>query len=342
MDMTPRSWIGALVCALAWANAQAARGQPAEPTGTLTIRAIQGTEGGGGVASGKAQVHLFFRRQLVRTIEVTLDESGSAVVPDLPIAMGIDPVVQIEHAGVTYQETGPRMDPTAPTASMEVVVFDVTDEAPPWSVEMRRIDAAPERDGVRVGELLRVVNPDDATWLGGAVASTGKRTTVRVSLPVGASDVRLDHGFHGWCCTTYEGGELAVQMPLMPGETSYHYSYVVPIVDGRASIAFSAPVPTSTAEVFVAERGGAIAAHGLADLGAQDTPSGGVRMFEGTDLERSAEVGIVLTGLSMAEQAAERTDTSMGSAMAWIGIGAGALVIVVASVVLLRGPKPEG
>lgn len=353
--MARSGWIGVLVAQAAVAVAiamppAAPANAPAnptdEPTGTLAIRAVQGTQGGLSMAGETVHVHLFHNKQLFHTIDTQLDDTGLAMVGDLPVGVGFQPVVQIEHAGVTYQETGSPMDPATPNASVEIVVYDVTETKPAWRVGMRQVMAAEAQDAVRVSESLTVENPADATWLGDTMATTGKKTTVHVVLPPGARDVHLDHGFHGWCCTTFEGGELAVQMPLMPGRTNYQYSYFVPVEGGRANIAFASPAPTERVTVFVPADGSAGATpEGLDDLGIQGSSAGPVRMYQAQGLTGGQQVGIVLAGFATpASTPALPTPagSSQGSLWVWIGIGGGLVIIILAAFVLVRRPSPAG
>lgn len=348
--MIARRWMTVAALASAVAVAFAQPGAPpieaadGEPTGTLAIRVVQGTEGGVDPAGSTVHVHLFHRRQLFRTIDTQLDESGLAMVGDLPVSVGIQPVVQIEHAGVTYQETGPSMDPSTPNASVEVEVYDVSEAEPAWRVTMRQVMADPTQDAVHVSEVLSIENPADSTWLGGELASTGKKTTVRVALPTGARDVHLDAGFHGWCCTTFEGGELAVQMPLMPGRTSYRYSYFVPVQGGQASVAFSTPAPTERVALFVPADGSAATPEGLSDLGVQGSEAGPVRMYQAQGLAGGQQVGIVLAGFATPAPAAAPATAAPGPTPLWVWVAAGAGVLVVAgaAVVLVKRPGTPG
>jgi hypothetical protein len=344
-----RTLLSAAILTAGLASSGPARAQPEAPasqdytdlfgtgvTGTLTVKAVQGTRDGRPVGVNTIEVHLFHREQLVHKFEASLDETGSAVLENLPVGIGLTPVVRVSYAGVVYQEIGPLMDKDHRDATFSVTVYETTDVRPDWNVSMRHIMATPSPDGVSVEEMVVVENPGDRTWLGGAPGADGKRVAVSLTLPPGARNVKLDRGFHGWCCTAFADRTLGVQMPLMPGKASFRFSYDVPAESSRADLGVVSPVVTHRMVAFVADTGVKAEPVGLTSMGASAMGGLSVLSFQGQEVSAGQAAGVVLTGLPSAVNPVEGS-SSIAKVVA--GVGIGIAVLIGGAVVLLRSKR---
>ncbi|USN99292.1 MAG: hypothetical protein H6810_01035 [Phycisphaeraceae bacterium] len=266
-------------------------------SGNLAIRAIPGTRDAAIPAGAKVLVTLFHQGRPVRQLDATLDDTGLAVLSDVPVVAALTPVVQVEYSGVTYQDTGPEMTPEHPDSSVQVTVFETTNAKPAWRVVSRQVLVTPSPGRVSVSETVYVDNPSDKTWLGDKPASNGKTTTVDLSLPERAENVTLGGGFHGWCCTTFEGGTLAVQMPLMPGKYVYQFTYDVATPTGEGTISLGADAVTDEVAMFIPESGVTASPDGLSPGSVQMTESGPLRLYVGRGVGPGQRVSVALTGL---------------------------------------------
>lgn len=289
------------------------------PTGSLAVRAVQGTDGGPPVADVDVEVVLYHNDHPIRTLNPHLDENGVVVLDDLPVVLGVRPVVRIQHAGVSYLEVGPMMDADHREAVVTVTVYETTDHAPQWRVAMRHIMAEPTPQGTHVSETVVVSHPGDRTWLGAGTAE--KRNTVAFGLPRGATDIELLGGFHGWCCTELTGGDLVVQMPLMPGRSSFQFAYVIPPNRKLTELRVSAPAPTDQAVFFLPDTGARIEPLGLERMDDQHMGEIRVAMFQARQLEPGAEMGLRLTGIKAASLAPGGT-AAMARTSAIVGVAA--------------------
>lgn len=277
-----------------------ARSMEQGPKGVLAVRVVQGTGGGPAVGGEEVEVILFHRDSPIKQIKSSVGDQGVLMLTDLPVGIGIRPLVRVKHAGVVYQDAGPEMDAANPKASMDVTVYEVTDDTPQWKVLMRHVATATSPAGIDVAETLVVENPADMTWMGGPADEQGRRATVTLNLPRGAANIQLIQGFHGWCCTAYESGELRVQMPLMPGKATYRFAYEVPITEGAVDLRSAAPVVVDHAAYFVPE---AVSLGELALLREAGTDTMGdqrVRLLQAQGVPGGQAVGLVLTGLATA------------------------------------------
>ena len=313
--------------------------------GSLAVQAIQGTPGGPAIGAAKVEVQLVHRGMLVDTLEAMLDEHGVVMIEDLPVGMGVQPIVQVHYAGVTYQQAGAMMDTAHREQKVRVLCYEVTDEAPDWKVTMRHVMLSRAPEGLRVTELLRLENPADRTWLG-TPAADGSRTTTVLTLPQGAQDVSLGRGFHDWCCSTLADGRLINHLPLMPETTELNFSYIIQPEEGSVAIDVVAPASVDSMMVIVPEDMTMEAVQGLEAGGTQTMGSTTVRYYVAGGLAAGEVASLSVSGLAAAEAATtvaeSTTDTAESSNLAKIiaAIGGAVLLLLAIIIIFFRSPKP--
>jgi hypothetical protein len=313
----------------------------AGPQGTLAVRAVQGTKGAPAVGVAEIELVLYHRDQPVWQMKSALDEHGVVVIDKIPIVMNVRPVVRIKYAGVLYQDVGPPMDAQHPTASVDVTVYETTDDSPAWHVSMRHVVATRADAAYNVAETVVVENPADKTWLGAPPDAQARRATVVLTLPENAADVHLEAGFHGWCCTAVASRDLLIQMPLMPGKATYRFSYRVPVAAGNVSLCVGAPAPIDHAMFMVPDDASA-AEPVLTTAGAsQAVGPARVRVFNATAVPAGENAGIRLSGLVTTTQLVAATE-STSHVKTIAAIAAGALLVVGVGVIILKSKKRAG
>ena len=263
------------------------------PKGMLAIKAIQGTAGGPAVTGDEVEIVLFHRDAPIKQLTGRLDDQGVLMLGDIPVAIGITPLVRIRHAGVQYQDAAPTMTPEKPNAQAQITVYEVTDEVPAWHGTMRHMVVEKRDGGMVVSETVVVENSGDKTWLGAPPDAQQRRATVSFELPQGASDVELVQGFHGWCCSTFATPTLTVQMPLMPGKMTYKFAYRVPIVGGAGDLRVRMPVSVGRLAMFVPREGTVIEPLGTVESTANSNGSA-MRMFQADALTPATLAGLRL------------------------------------------------
>lgn len=305
------------------------------PRGSLAIRAVQGTKGAPEVGASEVTVEFYHRDQVIQSLPAKLDEQGIVVIGDIPLAMAVRPIVRIKYADVLYQEAGPVMDAAHKEASVNVTVYQTTDEAPDWRVVMRHIMTQPTPDGLAVSEMVVVENPGDRTWLGGPADAQGRRPVVGLTLPADAREVHLDAGFHGWCCTQFAGRDLTVQMPLMPGRAKYRFSYFVPAKSGVTDLRFGAKARCDHAMILAPDDSSEVAVSGV-QAAASDASQGmpGVRAYQANNVEKDAPFGVTITRAAFVPSTVSRG--ASGSWAMFVGAGVAGCITLVCVVLLVR------
>jgi hypothetical protein len=309
------------------------------PKGKLTVRAVLVSGGSTTPVPGAhAEVHLFHDNRPFRQLKVLLDEHGAAVLEDLPIVMGVVPLVRVEYKGLTYQEAGPQMDASNRESSIDVKVYDTTEQMPAWRIPMRHVIATPSPSGVAVTELVVIDNPSDKTWLGKEPDEKGNRPTVELTLPENTKEVTLESGFHGWCCTSFEGRTLHIKMPMMPGQASFRFSYKVAATQGSSLLSMVSPAPVDHMMFMLPDDATKISpAPDAADLKSSTSSEGGVRarIYQCDALTPGQPAGLLVSGLPVIlNQSVAHTPVN-----AWIFIGVGSVLAAGAALLLWRSKK---
>ncbi len=294
------------------------------PKGMLAIKAVQGTKGGPAVTGDEVEITLFHRDAPVKQLTGKLDDQGVLMLGDIPVSIGVTPLVRIRHAGVQYQDAAPLMTPDKPNAQAQITVYEVTDQTPAWRGTMRHMVVERREGGLVVSETIVVENSGDKTWLGAPEDSQKRRATVSFGLPAGASDVELVQGFHGWCCSSLVGSTLTVQMPLMPGKMTYKFAYRVPVVGGSGDLRVQMPVALDRLAMFVPRDGSVV--EPVAMLESQTGAGAGstLRMFQGDALAAATLAGLHLRVPAAPAMVESPRGESRGSssALIWGGVAA--------------------
>ncbi len=305
--------------------------------GSLAIQAVQGTPDAEPIGPATVTVQLYHRGILYDTIDTQLDEHGVVVIDDLPVRMSVQPVVQVRYADMTYQKIGTVMDAAHPHQTVQVTCYEPTERPPDWKITMRHVMVDRTSDGLQVKEVIVIENPADRTWLG-VPSVNEKRVTTSFVLPGGAKDVRLGKGFHDWCCTTFADGTLVNHLPLMPKTTELNFSYVVPIVNGSAEIAITAPAVVEDLMLIVPADMTAASTEGLELRGTEQIGEQSVRYYRAANQQNGASAIISLTGLG--GPTAVTTGASAGPAKIVAAIGGGVLVLITVVILFAKSSRP--
>ncbi len=264
------------------------------PKGMLAIRAIQGTKDGLPVAGDEVEITLFHREIAVKQITGVLDGDGVLLVGDIPVSIGIVPLVRIRHAGVQYQDAAPEMSAENASAKVDITVYEVTDAAPTWNVVMRHMMVEKRDAGYVVSDMVVVDNLGDKTWMGEPPDMLKRRATIPLPLPSGASDIELVQGFHGWCCSALKDSTLQVQMPFMPGKMTYKFAYRVTPHDGVTDLRVTMPAECGRVAFFAPDDGTVIEPTLVKAAGADTSGAQRLTMFQAEKVPAGQIVGVVL------------------------------------------------
>lgn len=304
---------------------------PTEAIGQLTVRVVNRTSGAAIQPDSPVVVHLHGHgQQPCSEYQAKLDAAGVAVIEKISLSDApLHPDISVQHGQITYQVQGPAMSRTKPQASIELPVYEATDQPLEWRIQMRHLLLEQVADGVRVMEMVVAENPGDRTWIGVPHDGHNHRATVSFWIPNGAKNVELGEGFVEGQVHN-EGKVLSSSAPLMPGATRFQYAYVLPAIDGEVKLPVVAPVQTSHLMAFVPDDGTTVAADGLIPR----PPKEGIkaRSYMAMGLATGQTVSLTIAGLPKVAAATG----NMPKIVAGVGI---VLVLVLGSAIILLKPR---
>ncbi len=343
MRRNHRAWVfGALglivsvVGAPAWGQAEADPSpeqiQEMHAMGSLAIQAVQGTPGAPEIGATEVEVDLLHQNAVVKAIRTELDEYGVVVIDDIPLNIRVRPVVRVKYAGVTYQEVGELMDLTRPQQTIEVICYEVTDEMPAWTIPIRQVMLSYVPSGIKVTEIIMIMNPGKKTWLGTANPPDDP-VTMEMVLPQGAQEVSLGKGFHDWCCTSFLDARLINHLPLMPHVTELNLSYLIPVDTESADLEITAQGDIEQLVVMLPEQMHTHEVKGLALGGTKQIADTSVRYYTATDLRKDNVVGLTITGLTRVGDTPRHAPPTINRTLSLVAIGG--VVVMVAIVIFV-------
>ncbi len=294
----------------------------AGPKGMLAVHAVQSTQGGEPVLGDMVEVILLHRDLPIKTLTGKLDDQGVLLIGDIPIGVPVSPLVRIHHAGVQYQDSAPDMGPDNANAKIDVKVYEVTDTKPEWGVSLRHMVVEKRSDGYVVSEMMVVENKSDKTWMGDPPDMLKRRNTVPLPLPIGASDVELVQGFHGWCCSAMRDRTLQVQMPFMPGKMTYKFAYRMAPTNGVLDLRVSMPVKADRTSVFVPDDGTKVQASVVVPAGSDTSGAQRLLMYAADNIPADQPVGVVIeppVAVAVAAPAPVATDRTARTTVLAVG-----------------------
>lgn len=310
-------------------------------TGRLAIQAVQGTKDGAKVGGEKIVTEFYHQNQLIHQVETQLDEFGVVVIEDIPLAGGVRALAKLEYAGVTYYKlSNTEMTATKPDMTMEVTVYELTEEEPDWYVTKRDAVLHKSDNGVSVREMIKVINPSDKTWFG-IPDGSDKGDAFNVYLPSKAKNVLLIEGFHGWCCTKFIEGEghLINQMPMMPGESQYGFGYDLDAEAGQISFDAISPARSEKTVIYALSDNVDIKATGVDSENVQTMGNSDYRYYVIENMVKGQKANLHLTGYTTVADIEEAVAKS-NPAKLIAGIGVSLFVIIAIILIIIKSPKP--
>jgi hypothetical protein len=317
----------------------AAPRQQAQRTGSIAVRATQGTPGAEAIGSVPISIELYHRGTLIDTLDAHLDEHGVALIEDLPVSMGFQPLVKVFYSGVTYQKVGHIMDPTRSQQMIDIVCYELTEVPPPWKKRMRHAMIGLAPDGIQVTEVIAVHNPTERTWTGTPPApATGgeeeKAVSTQFLIPPGAIQVTLGDGFHDWCCSTLGDDRIMNHIPLVPGTTEMIFAYYLPARRGAVTLELNSLTDVDHLMVIVPESLTMSSYSGITATGQDNINNNPVQLYTGTNMSAGQPVRMVLTGLNASESVAAGTIAKIVA-----GAGGGLILIIAGYLIFSRSPN---
>ncbi len=313
--------------------------QDQEQTIVITGQVVNGTESG----DPPAELTVF---------ALVIDEDAESIVERIESVTESDGAFSLEvvrvNAGHFYRvvvDDGvytPYVDllPSDVDQEVSLTVYDRTtslDEisVTTYSVVIPVIDASTGVLGVLAA--VNLVNSGDKVYLADLTDPdlTGFNL-LRFNLPVGYKELTVESDLPSGNVMEIGTG-FAVSNPVPPGEYSMVISYSAPFEGGQFEYPFRLPFGAESVSIMIPEGTGEIAGLGLARSETVTIGDGRYVRYDGSNYERRAELGIVISGLprpNLGSQVSEFLDSTQFRVAIVVSVAL-ALVAVVAYAVLI-------
>jgi len=268
---------------------------PPGAQGTLIVQALQGSQGGPAIKGDPVIVVLIHNDEPVKRVEATLDDKGQAVLENLPVAGGVQPLITVKHGGVNYWGVGEPMHAGPPDHRVTVMVYESTEEPPPYVFQSRHVFVRRTEEGVYVKEMLAVENRSDKTWVGRKGAD-GKRVTLDLTLAPNTGRLDFYGGFTGEG-TDFIDTRVVNRTPIFPGTAQYQFGYVLPVTGGKAMLDITSPADTGMLILAVPDDGTKVNVKGLeAGETIQRSPQK-LRLYKAMNVKAGQKISALLTAI---------------------------------------------
>jgi hypothetical protein len=317
--------------------------------GSLTVQIVPGTAGAALSADDPVTVTLYHRGSPVQKIDAKLDASGKVVVANFPVAPPVQALVSVKHGGLYQQVVSPELNAEEPIQSLQMKVFETTDERPDWSIAMQHMIVQWNQDGsgATIIEMLSASTPGDKAWLGEKNAD--KRITMTVPLPPGADQVELGGSFDEDASSIVDG-KLVSGGALFPGRSEYRITYTVAAKGGNLELPITTPAAVENLIVFVpADDVQVTATGGLSGGKPVDMGEGSIRMFRGQKLAAGETATLSIKGIKAAPAPGTPGAGTEGATVAATGFsarnvamgGAFLIALIGAGMILIKKPQEK-
>ncbi len=266
---------------------------------TISGMVVNGTEGGD-VPAGYTVFALVIDEEeeaIIERVESVTEDDGTFSLDVVDVSEGQFYRVVVDDGVYT-----PYVDLLGRDADDEVVltVYDRTtalDEisVTTYSMVIPVVDA--ESGVIGVLAAVNLVNSGDEVYLPDLTDPdlTGFNL-LRFNLPVGYQELTVESDLPSGNVMEIGTG-FAISNPVPPGEYSMVVSYSAPFEDGEFEYPLRLPFGAESVSIMLPEGSGEISGLGLTRTEVVTIGEGMYVRYDGSDYERRAEVGVVITGL---------------------------------------------
>ena len=273
----------------------------AQDDGFTTISGIvvNGTEGGD-VPAGYTVFALVIDEEeeaIIERVESVTEDDGTFSLEVTDVTEGqfyrvvVDDGVYTPYKDLLGRDAGDEVVLTVYDRTTALDEISVTT----YSMVIAVVDA--ESGVIGVLAAVNLVNSGDEVYLPDLTDPdlTGFNL-LRFNLPVGYEELTVESDLPSGNVMEIGTG-FAISNPVPPGEYSMVVSYSAPFEDGEFEYPLRLPFGADSVSIMLPEGSGEISGLGLTRTEVVDIGEGRYVRYDGSDYERRAEVGVVITGL---------------------------------------------
>lgn len=279
--------------------------------GQVQGQIVQGTAGGGTVASLPVTLTAYINFQPSAAFTATADDAGNFQFPNLATDEGVVYIAETTYATVTYNSELVQLSALTPTLAITVPVYETTTDGSGIRIDRANwlIDAEP--GALNIGLIMFVGNTLDRTYIGRSVEGMAQPATLALQIPTGATALQFEDGVLGG---RYQqvGEHIYDIAPIWPGEGGRRlvYSYRLPFTGDSATLEQPFLYPIGSLTLLVTELPNVqVTVDQLASQGAQTVQGINFQVWNGQTLDKPT-LRVTLSGLPPAGSPDPRQETS--------------------------------
>jgi len=224
---------------------------------TVSGQVTHGTPGGVVPAGLEVTLQVFSQAGTTAEYTTTLDADGAFRFDGLALAAGEIVVARVVYQQVSYASAPVTIEAGQQEVALPVVVYETT--ADPATVEITQLHVfmVGAGDVFQVSEFYLISNLGERTWVGALDEASGRRTTLRFTVPAQADELSFDGSGLGERFVELADG-FADTEPIPPGMATVEvlFRYTLPYQEGLLiERTFGAPVASAVLLVVDAEMG---------------------------------------------------------------------------------------
>jgi hypothetical protein len=186
---------------------------------------VNDTKNGGSVDNQEIVLTIYLGDEEMETVSTTSDGDGFFLFADLSTETGLSYDVEVNYQGVEYKSERFAFADDNLIRSVELIVYDTTDNPEVIEMEVAHIVIYVEPDILHVEEYLLFINESDRAYIGTASSSDESvRESLIFSIPQDAVELQAGYGLMDCCIVFTEKGFIDT-MPVLPGPKEVVYTY---------------------------------------------------------------------------------------------------------------------
>jgi LPXTG-motif cell wall-anchored protein len=195
--------------------------------GTIEGQVINDTENGGSVDSQEVILTTYLGEEEMETESTTTASDGFFRFLEISTEPGLSYDVEVLYQEVEYRSERLVFDDDNLIKSIELIVYDTTENPEVIEMELAHIIIYVESDILQVEEYLLFINESDKTYVG-MISSNDEsiRESLKFTIPKGAAELKAGYGLMDCCIIITENGFIDT-MPVLPGPKEVVYSYQI-------------------------------------------------------------------------------------------------------------------
>jgi hypothetical protein len=216
----------------------------------------------------------------------------------VPAQAGHLAVASVSYGGVDYQSAS--IDLSAETGiSSDITVYETTTDSASLSVERSHLIVRMGTGQLEVIEWVILVNKGDRSYIGSEEVVPGRRVTVLLPLPTGATDVSFDDSAVAAALVRTGQGYVDTR-PITPGTHEYLFSYALPCHGPTYDLLKPIAYPITALDVLIAAPGAEIDAPALEEKGSKQVTGTTYLYLAGRSLAAGSELALHFKNLGPA------------------------------------------